>query len=108
MILKFSHSFRVYLIGKVRAKTEVHLGISGEKVEIDPVGTSKGASRFLPRQRAISYHMDSVAGCELKEKKGLKSIFTLVYTPHTSMMLDSLNGEFTYLDFYHLSTFTIL
>ncbi|XP_058803465.1 target of rapamycin complex 2 subunit MAPKAP1 [Phymastichus coffea] len=83
--------YRVHIINKVRAKTEVHLGISGEKVEIDPVIAGKGASRFWHRQRAVSYHMDNVVWCELVESKGSKSTFTLVYTPHTSVTLDGLN-----------------
>ncbi|KAJ8680845.1 hypothetical protein QAD02_016632 [Eretmocerus hayati] len=83
--------YRVYIINKVRAKTEVHLGVSGEKIEIDPVVSGKGASRFWHRQRAVSYHMDNVAWCELTEHKGSRSYFTVVYTPHTSITLEGLN-----------------
>ncbi|XP_035722164.1 target of rapamycin complex 2 subunit MAPKAP1-like [Vespa mandarinia] len=85
-------SYRVYIINKVRAKTEIHLGISGEKIEIDPVITGKGASRFWNRQRAVSYHIDNIAWCEITENKGSKTIFTLVYTPHSST-LDSLSAS---------------
>ncbi|XP_012531064.1 target of rapamycin complex 2 subunit MAPKAP1 isoform X2 [Monomorium pharaonis] len=77
-------SYRVYIINKMRAKTEIHLGISGEKIEIDPVITGKGAARFWNRQRAVSYHIDNIAWCEVTETKGSKSIFTLVYTPQSS------------------------
>ncbi|KAI4483045.1 hypothetical protein M0804_008100 [Polistes exclamans] len=85
-------SYRVYIINKVRAKTEILLGISGEKIEIDPVITGKGASRFWNRQRAVSYHIDNIAWCEITENKGSKTIFTLVYTPHSST-LDSLSAS---------------
>ncbi|XP_046816843.1 target of rapamycin complex 2 subunit MAPKAP1 [Vespa crabro] len=85
-------SYRVYIINKVRAKTEIHLGISGEKIEIDPVITGKGASRFWNRQRAVSYHIDNIAWCEITENKGSKTIFTLVYTPHSST-LDNLSAS---------------
>ncbi|KAF7400602.1 stress-activated map kinase-interacting protein 1 [Vespula maculifrons] len=85
-------SYRVYIINKVRAKTEIHLGISGEKIEIDPVLTGKGASRFWNRQRAVSYHIDNIAWCEITENKGSKTIFTLVYTPHSST-LDNLSAS---------------
>ncbi|KAI4501175.1 hypothetical protein M0802_003548 [Mischocyttarus mexicanus] len=85
-------SYRVYIINKVRAKTEILLGISGEKIEIDPVITGKGASRFWNRQRAVSYHIDNIAWCEITEHKGSKTIFTLVYTPHSST-LDSLSAS---------------
>ena len=85
--------FRVYIINKVRAKTEIHLGISGEKIEIDPVITGKGAGRFWNRQRAVSYHIDNIAWCELTEHKGSKTVFTLVYTMHSSSTLNSLNSK---------------
>ncbi|KAL7287888.1 hypothetical protein TKK_0017951 [Trichogramma kaykai] len=83
--------YRVYIINKVRAKIEVHLGISGDKIEIDPVNTGKGASKFWMRQRAVSYHIDNVAWCELGEQKGSKTTFTLVYTPHNNLTLDGFN-----------------
>ena len=82
---------RVHIINKVRAKIEVHLGISGEKIEIDPVVSGKGA-RFWNRQRAVSYHIDDIAWCEMTEHKGSKIAFTLVYTSHHSRTLDNLNG----------------
>lgn len=75
---------RVHIINKMRAKTEIHLGISGEKIEIDPVITGKGAARFWNRQRAVSYHIDNIAWCEVTETKGSKTMFTLVYTPQSS------------------------
>lgn len=68
----------------MRAKTEIHLGISGEKIEIDPVITGKGAGRFWSKQRAVSYHIDRIAWCELIENRGSKTIFTLVYTSQNS------------------------
>ncbi|CAL7947967.1 unnamed protein product [Xylocopa violacea] len=77
-------SYRVYIINKVRTKTEIYLGISGEKIEINPIITAKGAVRFWNRQRAVSYQIDNIAWCEATETKGSKTIFTLVYTPHSS------------------------
>lgn len=77
-------SYRVYIINKVRTKTEIYLGISGEKIEINPIITGKGAGRFWNRQRAVSYQIDNIAWCEVTETKGTKTIFTLVYTPHSS------------------------
>ncbi|KAK2584441.1 hypothetical protein KPH14_006821 [Odynerus spinipes] len=95
-------SYRVYIINKVRAKTEIHLGISGEKIEIDPVITGKGASKFWNRQRAVSYHIDNIAWCEITENKGSKTTFTLVYTPHSST-LDSLSGSSSHTHSLHQS-----
>ncbi|XP_028522153.2 target of rapamycin complex 2 subunit MAPKAP1 isoform X2 [Apis cerana] len=77
-------SYRVYIINKVRTKSEIYLGISGEKIEINPIITGKGAGRFWNRQRAVSYQIDNIAWCEITETKGSKTIFTLVYTPRSS------------------------
>lgn len=77
-------SYRVYIINKVRTKSEIYLGISGEKIEINPIITGKGAGRFWNRQRAVSYQIDNIAWCEITETKGSKTTFTLVYTPRSS------------------------
>lgn len=92
--------YRVQIINKMRAKTEIHLGISGEKIEIDPVITGKGAARFWNRQRAVSYHIDNIACCEITEIKGSKAMFTLVYTPQSSA-----SDSFLSLVFIHFSSF---
>lgn len=42
-------------------------GVSGEKVEIDPVAV-RGTARLF-RQRAVTYEADSIADCHLLEKK---------------------------------------
>lgn len=78
----------------MRAKTEIHLGISGDKIEIDPLVTSKSAYRFWNRQHRVSYQMENIAWCEITETKGSKTSFTLVYTnPSTS---DNISGNFLF------------
>ncbi|ESP00893.1 hypothetical protein LOTGIDRAFT_180365 [Lottia gigantea] len=76
-----SHQYKSYIVNlvhRLRTNTEVHLGISGEKVEIDPV-ISKGASRLF-RQRAVSFDADSIADCHLLEQKSNgKSIFRITH-----------------------------
>ncbi|XP_069697970.1 target of rapamycin complex 2 subunit MAPKAP1 isoform X2 [Periplaneta americana] len=73
-------SYRVYIINKVRAKTEIHLGVSGEKIEIDPVIQQKVSAKFWNRQKAVSYDMDSIAACDLTDtKSSSRSTFRLVY-----------------------------
>ena len=42
-------------------------GISGEKIEIDPVGT-KGSVKFL-RQKAATYPADTIASADVIEEK---------------------------------------
>lgn len=71
-------SYRVYIINKVRTKTEIHLGISGEKLEIDPI-QQKSSKFTLGRQKAVSYPMDSIACCNITEIKGNRSVFRIMY-----------------------------
>lgn len=92
----------------MRAKTEIHLGISGEKIEIDPVMTGKGAARFWNRQRAVSYHIDNIAWCEVTETKGSKTIFTLVYTPQSSVPENILSQLFSFYMITHCLTILFL
>lgn len=75
-----SHQYKSYIVSMVhrlRTNTEVQLGVSGEKVEVDPVG-SKGAKFF--KQRAMTYDADSIASCEILEGKSIgKSILRITY-----------------------------
>lgn len=72
-------SYRVFIINKVRTKTEIHLGISGEKLEIDPI-QQKSSKFILGRQKAASYPMDSIACCEITDMKGNRCIFRIMYS----------------------------
>lgn len=85
--------WRVYIVNRVTANTEIHLGISGDKIEIDPVLPSKGASRLLNRQRAESHPMDNIAACNICDHKGNKTTFTLIYSLNSSFS-DSSNGNY--------------
>lgn len=71
-------SFRVFMINKVRPKVEVNLGISGERIEIDPV--QQKSSKLMPfKQKAVSHHMDTIAWCEITDIKSSRSTFKIVY-----------------------------
>lgn len=72
-------SYTVYIISKVRTKTEIHLGISGEKLEIDPI-QQKSSKFMLGRQKAVSYPMDSIACCESMDIKGNRCVFRIMYS----------------------------
>ncbi|XP_033732497.1 LOW QUALITY PROTEIN: target of rapamycin complex 2 subunit MAPKAP1-like [Pecten maximus] len=76
-----SHQYKSYIVSlvhKLRANTEVQLGVSGEKVEIDPVA-SKGTLRIF-RQKAVTYDADSIASCDIIEEKVTgKCIFRLTH-----------------------------
>ena len=47
---------------------DVHLGISEEKVEIDPRQQTSSA-KFWSKQKAVSYALDIVVSCEILESK---------------------------------------
>ncbi|XP_025114172.1 target of rapamycin complex 2 subunit MAPKAP1-like isoform X2 [Pomacea canaliculata] len=76
-----SHQYKSYMVTmvhKLRANTDVHLGVSGEKVEIDPVAV-RGTARLF-RQRAVTYEADSIADCHLLEKKANgRAVFRMTY-----------------------------
>lgn len=73
-------SFRVYLVTKMRLRVEVQLGISGDKLEIDPIQSQNSKFSLTPRQKPASYPMNSIAWCELVDRKNEKSTFRIVYS----------------------------
>ncbi|KTF94780.1 hypothetical protein cypCar_00028582, partial [Cyprinus carpio] len=71
-------SFKISMIHKLRFTTDVQLGISGEKVEIDPVTNQKTSTKFWIRQKPISIDSDLLCACDLVEEKS-HAIFKLTY-----------------------------
>ncbi|CAH0771797.1 unnamed protein product [Bemisia tabaci] len=72
-------SFKVHIINRVRSRTEVFLGVSGEKVEIYPVASQRGPF-WWSKSRSATYSIDSVVACDLRENKSNnKAVFRLVY-----------------------------
>lgn len=74
-------SFQVFMLNKMRAKVEVLLGISGDKIEIDPVvQSSTKVSGKLWKQKAMAYDIDVIVSCELLESKSSnRSVFRIVH-----------------------------
>lgn len=72
--------YRVSLISKKHFRTEVRLGISGEKVEIDPL-QQKNANYFFKPVKAIHYSMDSVAWCDISSRKSSRFEFKIAHNP---------------------------
>ncbi|NP_001080466.1 target of rapamycin complex 2 subunit MAPKAP1 isoform X1 [Xenopus laevis] len=62
-------SFKVSMIHRLRFTTDVQLGISGEKVEIDPVTNQKTSTKFWIKQKPISIDSDLLCACDLAEEK---------------------------------------
>ncbi|XP_071821013.1 target of rapamycin complex 2 subunit MAPKAP1-like isoform X1 [Apostichopus japonicus] len=73
-------SFRVNMLHKLRPTNEIQLGISGEKVEIDPVQQNKHTpAKLLTKQKAITIESDRVAACKILEEKQGKTVFRLTF-----------------------------
>ncbi|KAJ3605170.1 hypothetical protein NHX12_027220 [Muraenolepis orangiensis] len=73
-------SFKISMIHKLRFTTDVQLGISGEKVEIDPVTNQKASTKFWIRQKPISIDSDHLCACDLVEERSPShAIFKLTY-----------------------------
>jgi hypothetical protein len=89
-------SYHVQIINKVRSNTPVYLGISGEKIEIDPIVNNFNfwvspsvwrcflctisRSSFQPRMKSVSYSTDSIASCDMLEAKSSRATFRLYYS----------------------------
>lgn len=71
------------MITKVKRKIEVNMGISGERIEIDPV--PQKTSKLMPfKQKAVSHPIEYVQRCDITEKKNSKTSFRLVYIANDS------------------------
>lgn len=73
-------AYRVSLVTKKHFRTEVQLGVSGEKVEIDPL-PQKNSNYFFKPVKAIHYSMDSVAWCEISSRKSSRFEFKIAHNP---------------------------
>ena len=72
-------SYRVFLVSKKHFKSEVQIGISDDKIEIDPL-QQKNTNYFF-KQKAIHYSMDSVAWSEITSKKSSRYEFKVAHNP---------------------------
>lgn len=51
-------------------------GVSGEKIEIDPVLNNKAGSRYIwNKQKAVTYDIDAIVACDLTQNKSNKATF---------------------------------
>ncbi|XP_026568231.1 target of rapamycin complex 2 subunit MAPKAP1 [Pseudonaja textilis] len=73
-------SFKVSMIHRLRFTTDVQLGISGDKVEVDPVTNQKASTKFWIKQKPISIDSELLCTCDLAEEKSPShAIFKLTY-----------------------------
>lgn len=73
-------AYRVFFISKKHFRTEIQLGIDGEKIEIDPL-QQKASIIFKAAVKAIHYSMDSVAWCEISSRKSSRFEFKIAHDP---------------------------
>ncbi|XP_042335699.1 target of rapamycin complex 2 subunit MAPKAP1 isoform X3 [Sceloporus undulatus] len=73
-------SFKVSMIHRLRFTTDIQLGISGDKVEVDPVTNQKASTKFWIKQKPISIDAELLCTCDLVEEKSPShAIFKLTY-----------------------------
>ncbi|KAL5287056.1 MAPKAP1 family protein [Megaselia abdita] len=58
-------------------RNEVQLGVSGERIEIDPIPQKN--SKLWKKQKAVSYNIDHIAFIELHEERTSKSVLRMWY-----------------------------
>ncbi|XP_075166083.1 SAPK-interacting protein 1 [Haematobia irritans] len=80
-------TFTLNIIDKKFFKTEVVLGISGERIEIDQHKNGK----FWTKQRAVTYPIDAVAHCEIVEKRTMKAILRIWLKSASAINTSGLN-----------------
>lgn len=73
-------SYQLQISRRSFFKTDIQLGISSEKLEIDPVQQQN--SKFWSHQKAISHSMDSVVWCDITEEPSpSRALIKIVYCP---------------------------
>lgn len=70
-------SYRLKILMKGFMKSDIQLGISAEKLEIDPVQPQ--SAKFWSHQKAISHSMDSVLSCELVDRLSSDPVIRIYY-----------------------------
>lgn len=74
-------AYRVFFISKKHFRTEIQLGIDGEKIEIDPLQQKSSILFKAAQVKAIHYSMDSVAWCEISSRKSSRFEFKIAHDP---------------------------
>lgn len=78
-------TYRVYC-KNLFFRNEVQLGISGERIEIDPIPQKN--SKLWKKQKAVSYNIDHIAFIELHDERTSKSVVRMWYmNPHQQTQL---------------------
>lgn len=85
-------SYQLQISRKGFFRTDIQLGISAEKLEIDPVQQQN--SRFWSHQKAISHSMDAVVWCEITDEPSpARALVKIVYCPRTGQAGDGASSR---------------
>ena len=77
---------------KVRTKIDIHLGISGDKIEIDPQQQPSTWSMY--KQKAATYDMDNIVSCEVVDRAGEeRQVFKMIYLTDSGWRGTEVEGE---------------
>lgn len=73
-------SYNITMVNKHRSNSEVILGVSGDRIEVEPVGHSRS---FFPRasksQKPMTYEVKKICACELlDDKNAAKRAFRII------------------------------
>uniref|UniRef100_A0A1A9ZYC8 Uncharacterized protein n=1 Tax=Glossina pallidipes TaxID=7398 RepID=A0A1A9ZYC8_GLOPL len=80
-------TYNLNIIDKLFFKTGVTLGISGDHIEIDQHKQGK----FWNKQRAITYSIDSVANCEIVERRTMRAVVRIWLRTSSSLLASNLS-----------------
>ncbi|KAI8429546.1 hypothetical protein MSG28_000177 [Choristoneura fumiferana] len=71
-------TYRVYSLRKFRPNKLVQLGISLDKIEVEPLTANK--HYFMSKSKYFLHTIDTIAWCQMLEAKSSKCVFRIVYT----------------------------
>lgn len=74
-------SFRVHMIVMTFYKVEIQLGVSGEKIEIDPVQQNNKFWSSKRPQKAVAHKITNIAAADFIDVKSTRAVFRIIYMP---------------------------
>lgn len=79
--MPFQYGIDTFFMSKLNILFYFNLGISGQKIELDPVVKQRSTSKFpWTKQKPATYDMDCVVACDLTEtKSNNRAVLRLVY-----------------------------
>lgn len=76
-------SYQISMLSKMRARVDIHIGISNEKIEIEPI--QKNSKFSIVKPKFLNFDMISIAGCEKIDVRTNKTSFKIYYLHSTGV-----------------------